>query len=56
MAFIRDSVRLSSLLDRAQSGLHAVFQPIVRLDKMEIVAHEGLVRSPPELGGISTPE
>ncbi|RUL67161.1 GGDEF domain-containing protein [Dyella dinghuensis] len=56
MAFPRDSVRLSSLLDRAQNGLHAVFQPIVRLDKMEIVAHEGLVRSPPELGGISTPE
>jgi EAL domain-containing protein (putative c-di-GMP-specific phosphodiesterase class I)/GGDEF domain-containing protein/CBS domain-containing protein len=56
MVFVRDSVRLTSLLDRAQKGLHAVFQPLVRLDTMEIVAHEGLARPPEHLGGITTPE
>lgn len=56
MVFLRDSVRLTSLLDRAQKGLHAVFQPLVRLDTLEIVAHEGLARPPEQLGGISTPE
>jgi diguanylate cyclase (GGDEF)-like protein len=56
MVFLRDSARHTSLLDRAQKGLHAVFQPLVRLDTMEIVAHEGLARPAKELGSISTPE
>jgi EAL domain-containing protein (putative c-di-GMP-specific phosphodiesterase class I)/GGDEF domain-containing protein len=56
MVFLRDSARLTSLLDRAQKGLHAVFQPLVRLDTMEIVAHEGLTRPAEHLGGITTPE
>jgi diguanylate cyclase (GGDEF)-like protein len=56
MVFVRDSARLTSLLDRAQKGLRAVFQPLVRLDTMEIVAHEGLIRTAEHLGGISTPE
>ena len=56
MAFHRDSVRLTSLLDRAQKNLHAVFQPVVRLDTLEIVAHEGLARPAEDLGGITTPE
>jgi diguanylate cyclase (GGDEF)-like protein len=56
MAFARDSARLTSLLDRAQKSLHAVFQPLVRLDTMEIVAHEGLARPAEHLGGITTPE
>lgn len=38
--------RAPSLLDQAAggSGLRAVFQPIVRLDGMSVVAHEGLCR------------
>jgi diguanylate cyclase (GGDEF)-like protein len=56
MVFVRDSARLVSLLDRAQKSLHAVFQPLVRLDTMEIVAHEGLARPHKDLGSISTPE
>ncbi|MBE1159818.1 GGDEF domain-containing protein [Dyella acidiphila] len=56
MVFQRDSARLTSLLDRAQNNLHAVFQPLVRLDTLEIVAHEGLTRPAEDLGGISTPE
>ncbi|GGA06575.1 GGDEF domain-containing protein [Dyella caseinilytica] len=56
MVFVRDSARLASLLDRAQKSLHAVFQPLVRLDTMEIVAHEGLARPDKHLGGITTPE
>jgi diguanylate cyclase (GGDEF)-like protein len=56
MVFVRDSARLVSLLDRAQKSLHAVFQPLVRLDTMEIVAHEGLARPDKDLGSISTPE
>ncbi|GLQ51009.1 GGDEF domain-containing protein [Dyella flava] len=56
MTFVRDSARLTSLLDRAQKGLHAMFQPLVRLDTMEIVAYEGLARPPEHLGGITTPE
>jgi EAL domain-containing protein (putative c-di-GMP-specific phosphodiesterase class I)/GGDEF domain-containing protein len=56
MVLVRENTRLISLLDRAQKGLHAVFQPLVRLDTMEIVAHEGLTRPGEHLGGISTPE
>ncbi|RDS80343.1 GGDEF domain-containing protein [Dyella psychrodurans] len=56
MSFMRDTARLTSLLDRASSGLHAVFQPLIRLDTMEIVAHEGLARTAAQLGGITTPE
>jgi EAL domain-containing protein (putative c-di-GMP-specific phosphodiesterase class I)/GGDEF domain-containing protein len=41
-----------SLLDQATggSGLRAVFQPIVRLDSMAVVAHEGLSRPTNGLG------
>lgn len=56
MALFRDNGRFTSLLDRAQSGLCAVFQPLVRLDTLHVVAHEGLTRSNEQLGGISTPE
>ncbi|GLQ96232.1 GGDEF domain-containing protein [Dyella mobilis] len=56
MILARDNARLTSLLDRAQKGLRAVFQPLVRLDTMEVVAHEGLTRPDEHLGGISTPE
>jgi EAL domain-containing protein (putative c-di-GMP-specific phosphodiesterase class I) len=56
MTFPRDSNRSNSLLDRAKDGLHAIFQPVIRLDTMEVVAHEGLTRAAAHLGDISTPE
>jgi diguanylate cyclase (GGDEF)-like protein len=56
MILFRDQARFTSLLDRAQSGLTAVFQPLIRLDTMDVVAHEGLARSTETLGNISTPE
>ncbi|RDS84952.1 GGDEF domain-containing protein [Dyella monticola] len=56
MVFSRDHSRFHSLLDRAQNGLAAVFQPLVRLDTMDVVAHEGLIRATKQLGNISTPE
>lgn len=56
MVFLRDNARFTSLLDRAQNGLVAVFQPLIRLDTMDVVAHEGLARSTKQLGNISTPE
>lgn len=39
-------IRSIALLDQlaAGTGLRAVFQPIVRLDDMSVVAHEGLCR------------
>jgi EAL domain-containing protein (putative c-di-GMP-specific phosphodiesterase class I)/GGDEF domain-containing protein len=56
MILFRDQARFTSLLDRAQSGLTAMFQPLIRLDTMDVVAHEGLARSTEALGNISTPE
>lgn len=56
MASFRENGRVNTLLDRAQSGLHAVFQPLIRLDTLHVVAHEGLTRSSKLLGNISTPE
>lgn len=56
MILFRDQARFTSLLDRAQSGLTAMFQPLIRLDTMDVVAHEGLARSTETLGNISTPE
>lgn len=56
MVFLRDNTRIPSLLDRAQNGLTAVFQPLIRLDTMDVIAHEGLARSTELLGNISTPE
>lgn len=56
MILLRDQGRFTSLLDRAQNGLAAVFQPLIRLDTMDVVAHEGLARSTELLGNISTPE
>ena len=56
MVFLRDNIRFNSLLDRAQHGLTAMFQPLIRLDTMDVVAHEGLARSTELLGNISTPE
>lgn len=56
MVSARASTHCLSLLDRAKDGLHAVFQPVVKLETMEVVAHEGLTRVSDQLGGISTPE
>ncbi|WP_255682787.1 GGDEF domain-containing protein [Dyella sp. 2HG41-7] len=56
MVFLRDNTRSPSLLDRAPHGLTAVFQPLIRLDTMDVIAHEGLARSTELLGNISTPE
>ncbi|HUA79790.1 MAG TPA: GGDEF domain-containing protein [Dyella sp.] len=56
MVFLRDNSRFPSLLDRARNGLTAVFQPLIRLDTMDVIAHEGLARSTEVLGNISTPE
>jgi len=56
MILFRDQARFTSLLDRAQSGLTAMFQPLIRLDTMDVFAHEGLARSTEALGNISTPE
>jgi len=56
MILFHDQARFASLLDRAQGGLTAMFQPLIRLDTMDVVAHEGLARSTEALGNISTPE
>src|SRR5579859_8013975 len=56
MILFHDQARFASLLDRAQGGLTAMFQPLIRLDTMDVVAHEGLARSTETLGNISTPE
>lgn len=55
MPCLRDTARFASLLDQACDGLHAVYQPLVRLDTMEVVAHEGLIRPAAHLGDIDTP-
>jgi EAL domain-containing protein (putative c-di-GMP-specific phosphodiesterase class I)/GGDEF domain-containing protein len=53
--FLYSDVRVSSLLDQAvaQGGLVAVFQPVVRLDTLEVVAHEGLTRPATGPAGLS---
>jgi EAL domain-containing protein (putative c-di-GMP-specific phosphodiesterase class I)/GGDEF domain-containing protein len=44
--FLHTDARGFSLLDQAMrpGGLTAVFQPLVRLDTLEVIAHEGLTR------------
>ncbi|TAL83958.1 MAG: GGDEF domain-containing protein [Rhodanobacter sp.] len=54
-AFPCSDLRVSSLLDQAVAwgGLVAVFQPVVRLDTLEVVAHEGLTRPATGPAGLS---